>query len=209
MCRLLSSPSRPLNTRQQRYSAFLATKNRTLKKQNSSEPRSSHSRIERSLLCRRLLLELVGGGNYLGLTADVEWLRLGLKLRVERHVRVRDDGRHEDHETDVVDSIVEGVLDEDARHDDDTDLAAGPRDGHREGGRDLSERVAQQVEKEGVDRREEEYDECEARVLGDVLGHLRALIDDEEPDQEHGHRRERRVKEQDERREAVVGRVAH
>ena len=75
-----------------------------LKKQNSSEPRSGQSSIERSLLCRRLLLELGGGGADLGLTADVEGLRLGLQLRVERHVRVRDDGRHEDHETDPVES---------------------------------------------------------------------------------------------------------
>ena len=81
----------------------------------------------------------------------------------------------------------EGVLDEDARHEDDTDLAAGPRDGHREGGGDLGERVAQQVDKEGVDRREGESDERETRVLGDVLGHLGALVDGEEPDQEHGH----------------------
>ena len=81
----------------------------------------------------------------------------------------------------------EGVLDEDARHEDDTDLAAGPRDGHREGGGDLGERVAQQVDKEGVDRREGERDERETRVLGDVLGHLGALVDGKEPDQEHGH----------------------
>ena len=67
-----------------------------------SEPRSSHSSRERRLLCR--LLELGGGGADLGLTADVEGLRLGLHLRVERHVRVRDDGRHEDRETDPVES---------------------------------------------------------------------------------------------------------
>ena len=85
----------------------------------------------------------------------------------------------------------EGVLDEDARHEDDTDLAAGPRDGHREGGGDLGERVAQQLDTEGVDRREGERDERGTRALGDVLGHLGALFDGKEPDQEHRHRRER------------------